>query len=56
MKSNPRNLPYPSEGGEYRVTGTTLNRVDAATPAPAVVTEPLADAPEPKTSGKGRKE
>lgn len=56
MRKNPRDFPFPSEGGEYRVDGKALNRVDAVTPAPAVVTEPLADEPEPKTSGKGRKE
>lgn len=56
MRKNPRDFPFPSEGGEYVVDGKALTRVDAATPVPAVVTEPLADEPEPKTSGKGRKE
>jgi hypothetical protein len=57
MRKNPRDFPFPSEGGEYVVDGKALTRVDAATPAPTAVTDPLAEAPEqPKTSGKGRKE
>lgn len=56
MRKNPRDFPFPSEGGEYRVNGKSLYRAYADTPAPAAVTEPLANEPEPKTSGKGRKE
>lgn len=52
MKTNPRNLPYPSAGGEYRTAGESLVRGSS----PRAPDAPPADKPEPKTSGKGRKE